>query len=146
MARFQQFMTVVSAWNRRDIDAALAGMADDIVWHFAAGALPPLKGKAAARAFLMQFGDDIAEARWRIFHHAESRDRLFVEGVDDHTNREGVQIAPPYCGVIEFRGELIVGWRDYFDMKLLERLKASKPMPQYVRDLIDRPALAGDCA
>jgi len=143
MSRFQQFMAVVSAWNRRDIDGALAGMDDDIIWHVAAGSLPPLKGKAAARDFLNQFSSEIAESRWRIFHHAENGDRLFVEGVDDHTNREGLEIAPPYCGVIEFRGDLIIGWRDYFDMKLMERFRAAKPVADHVRDLTNRPAVTG---
>lgn len=137
---FQRFTAVVSAWNARDADAAVAGMADDIVWHVAAGAMPPLQGKDAARAFIERFSGDIAEARWRIFHHAEDGDRLFVEGVDDYTNREGIQIAAPYCGVIEFRDGLITGWRDYFDMKLLDHLKAANRMPRHVQALIDRPA------
>lgn len=140
MTRMQQFQAVIDGWKRKDVDFVLAQMTDDIVWHFAAAIAPPAKGKAEARAFIDQFGANIGEVRWRIFHHAEIGDRLFVEGVDEYTTRDGIDIAAPYAGVIEFRGDRISGWRDYVDRGVIEGQKAGKGWSPQVTELIARPA------
>lgn len=136
--RFRQFSAVIDAWKRKDAEAVLAAMADDIVWHYAAAIAPPARGKAEARAFLDRFGAGIGQVRWRIFAHAESGDRLFVEGVDEYTTADGVDVAAPYAGVIEFRGELITGWRDYVDRGTIDAMKRGGGYPAHVVDLIAR--------
>jgi ketosteroid isomerase-like protein len=137
---FHRFNSMIKAWGRKDIDGVLALMTDDIVWHFAAAIAPPVVGKAKVRKFLDGFAPQIAELRWRIFHHAESGDRLFFEGVDEYIGTDGKRIATPYASVVEFRDGLICGWRDYFDGGLLEKLKAGEPLPPYVEALIARPS------
>ena len=107
MTRMQQFQSVIDAWKRKDIEAVLGAMTDDVVWHYAAAIAPPARGKAEARAFIEAFGANIGEVRWRIFHHSETGDRLFVEGVDEYTSLDGIDIAAPYAGVIEFRDHFI---------------------------------------
>ena len=57
--RIDLFLALIAAWKRRDIDDVLSRLDDRIVWHFAAGAEPPLVGKVAARKFLTRFGADI---------------------------------------------------------------------------------------
>lgn len=131
---------VIAAWQAKDAEAVLAHMADDIVWHFAAAALPPARGKAAARKLLARLGADMHDITWRIFAHAEAGDRLFIEGVDDYRTTDGKRIATPYAGVLEFRGDLIVGWRDYVDVGVLERQRAGEPLSAQVESLLDRPA------
>ncbi|HEX8412275.1 MAG TPA: nuclear transport factor 2 family protein, partial [Sphingomicrobium sp.] len=126
MTRMQQFQTVIDGWKRKDIDFVLSQMTDDVVWHYAAAIAPPAKGKAEARAFVDQFGAGIGEVRWRIFHHSETADRLFVEGVDEYTTKDGIDIAAPYAGVIEFRGDKISAWRDYVDRGVIDSQKAGK--------------------
>ncbi len=140
MTRMQQFQEVIDGWKRKDVDFVLSRMTDDVVWHFAAAIAPPAKGKAAARAFVDQFGANIGEVRWRIFHHAEVGDRLFVEGVDEYTTKDGIAIAAPYAGVIEFRGDLISGWRDYVDRGVIEAQKAGGGWSDQVKELVGRPA------
>lgn len=138
--RFQQFQAVIDAWKRKDVAFVLDAMADDIVWHYAAAIAPPARGKAEARAFIDRFGATIGEVRWRIFHHAEDGDRLFVEGVDEYSTTDGRSVAAPYAGVIEFRGDKITGWRDYVDRGVIDAMKAGGAYPPQVVELISRPA------
>ncbi len=133
---------VISAWQAKDIDGVLAHMHDDIVWHYAAAAHPPVRGKAAARKLLGRFQTDMHGIKWRIFAHAESGDRLFIEGVDDYTTANGHRVAAPYAGVLEFDGDLIIGWRDYVDMGVLAEQKAGQPPSSQVQDLLDRAAVS----
>ena len=140
MTRMEQFQAVIDGWKRKDVDFVLSQMTDDIVWHYAAAIAPPARGKAEARAFIDQFGANIGEVRWRIFHHAEDGDRLFVEGVDENTTRDGTDIAAPYAGVIEFRGERISGWRDYVDRGVIDGQKAGNGWSPQVKELVGRRA------
>jgi limonene-1,2-epoxide hydrolase len=130
---------VIEAWQAKDIDRVLSHMADDIVWHYAAAAMPPVRGKAAARKLLERFQGDMHGIQWRIFSHAESGDRLFIEGVDDYRTADGNRVAAPYAGVLEFRGDLITGWRDYVDLGVIAQQKAGEPLSAQVEGLIDRP-------
>lgn len=138
--RFRQFQAVIDAWKRKDVEFVIGQMADDIVWHYAAAIAPPARGKAEARAFIERFGKSIGEVRWRIFAHAEDGDRLFVEGVDEYVTTDGKQVAAPYAGVIEFRGDKITGWRDYVDRATIDAMKAGGAYPPQVTELIGRPA------
>lgn len=144
MTRYEQFKAVIEAWGRKDADFVLSKMADDVVWHMAATAKPPAVGKAAAAAFLKGFGTNISDkpgsVRWRIIHHAETADRLFVEGVDEYDDVAGRTITAPYMGVIEFRGDLIVGWRDYVDYGTISAQVKGEPMRDDVKALATRPA------
>ena len=137
--RFKQFSAVIDAWKRKDVAFVIGAMTDDIVWHYAAAVAPPAHGKAAAQNFLDKFGAGVGEVRWRIFTHAETADRLFVEGVDEYDTPEGKTIIAPYAGVIEFRGDKISGWRDYVDRSVIEAQKAGKPVPAQVTELVSRP-------
>ena len=82
--RYAILRQVIEAWQAKDVEAVLSHLADDIVWHYAAPALPPVRGKATARKLLQRFGADMHGIQWRIFAHAEAGDRLFIEGVDDY--------------------------------------------------------------
>lgn len=137
--RFEQFSAVIAAWKRKDVDFIIDAMATDVVWHYAAAIAPPARGKAEARAFIAKFGADVGAVRWRIFTHAETADRLFVEGVDEYDSKEGRTVIAPYAGIIEFRGDKITGWRDYVDAGVIAAMKAGGPVPPQVTELITRP-------
>ena len=66
--------------------------------------------------------------------------RLFVEGVDEYTTKDGVVVAVPYAGVIEFRGDKISGWRDYVDRGVIDAQKAGGGLSPQVKELVGRPA------
>lgn len=130
---------VIEAWQAKDIDKVLSFMTDDIVWHYAAAAMPPVRSKAAAAKLLARFQADMHQIQWRIFSHAETGDRLFVEGVDEYRSPEGHRVATPYAGVLDFRGDLICGWRDYVDLGVGAQHKAGEPLSKQVLELLDRP-------
>lgn len=133
--------SLIRAWQAKDIDGVLAHMADDIVWHYAVGAMPPVRGKAKARKLLERFQADMHDITWRIFAHVEAGDRLFVEGVDEYLTADGVRVAAPYAGVLDFRGDLIVGWRDYVDIGVIASQKAGDPISAHVEALLERPVI-----
>lgn len=142
MARlFSILSEVIAAWQAKDVGAVLAHMADDIVWHYAAPGLPPVRGKAAAEKLLRQFQTDMHDIQWRIFNHAETGNLLFLEGVDDYRTTDGTRMAVPYAGVLEFRGDLIVGWRDYVDLAVIAAQKAGEPFTKQVEALLAREAV-----
>ena len=137
--RYEILGRVIEAWQAKDIDAVLAHMHDDIVWHYAAAAMPPVRGKAAARKVLERFQADMHAITWRIFTYAETVDRLFIEGVDDYRTTDGRRVAAPYAGVLEFSGDRIIGWRDYVDLGVVAAQKSGEPLSRQVESLIARP-------
>lgn len=137
-AHFQTFQKLIAAWKARDVETVLAFMSEDVVWHYAAAAMPPTRGKPAARKLLQRFLGDMHDVQWRIFSHAETGERLFVEGVDEYRTPDGKTVATPYAGVLDFRDGLICGWRDYVDLGVAAAQKAGEPPSRQVLELLDR--------
>ena len=135
---YAAFLGVIRAWQKHDIDAVLGMVAEDVVWYPAVGS-PPVQGRDGMRKVLEQFAPKRKEENWKIFHHAVNGDRLFVEGVDDYVDDQGRRVAVPYAGVVEYRDGLVSGWRDYFDISTLNRMKAGEPIPDVIQPLISRP-------
>ncbi len=132
---------LIKDWRRKDVEAVLARVTDDIVWFSHVGTAPKI-GKAAMRGFLVPFGAALTDVKWRIFGHAVSGNQIFLEGVDDFVLiAEKRRVAIPYAGVMTFRGPLISEWRDYFDRALFDRLKAGEPAPPEITKLLDRPGV-----
>lgn len=134
---YAAFLEVIRAWKRRDLEGVLGRLDDDIVWYSRVGAAPVI-GKANVRQALEGIGSKRKVENWRIFHHAVSGERLFVEGVDDYLDDKGHRVAVPYAGVMEFRNGRITGWRDYFDIATLEKQKAGGAVPDVIQPLTDR--------
>ena len=137
---YQTLQILIAAWKLRDVETVLSLMADDVVWHYAAAAMPPVRGKAAARKLLTRFLADMHDVNWRIFSHAETADTLFVEGVDEFRTPEGHVVATPYAGVLDFRDGLICGWRDYVDLGTTIAQRGGEPRSKQIAELLDRPA------
>lgn len=139
--RIEILQAIIEAWKAKDIDAVLSHMDEEIVWHFAVAAEPPLRGKAQARKFLQRFGAGMNDICWRVFDYQETPDRLFVEGVDEFVTDDGKVVMAPYAGVLDFRGDLVVGWRDYVDVGVMAAQRAGEPLTDQVKSLSDRPAI-----
>ncbi len=135
-------LKVIETWQTKDAEGVLDHLHEDIIWHYAAAAMPPIRGKAMARKLLTRFQQDMHGIQWRIFAHAEVGDTLFIEGVDDYQSTDGHRIATPYAGVLDFRDGLIIGWRDYVDIGVLAQQKAGEPLSKQVLELINRPTAA----
>jgi len=139
--RLDILLQVIESWRARDLEATLAHFDDEIVWHYAAAAAPPVRGREAARRLLTRFQNDMRDINWRIFAHADVGDRLFVEGVDEYLTPQGVRICAPYAGVLDFRGDRIVGWRDYVDTATIAAQRDGSPITAHATELANRPAL-----
>jgi len=135
-------LQLIDAWQSRDIERVLSHLDDDIVWHYAAGAMPPARGKAHVAKVLGRLQPEMHDISWRIFAHAEAGERLFVEGVDEHRTAGGQRVAAPYAGVMEFKGDRIVGWRDYVDTGVMAQQREGQPPSAQVLALIERPPAA----
>lgn len=134
--------SIIDVWCRdQDIDAVLAHLSDDLVWHYSAISQPPKHGKTGAREFLEAYKAKVRNPRWRIFRIAETQDALFVEGVDEFDTANGHHAVVPYMGILEFDGDLITGWRDYFDRGSADRSAAGTPLPDFTAALTARRAV-----
>ena len=139
---YSTLLKVIETWQAKDVEGVLAHMHEDIIWHYAAAAMPPIRGKAMARKLLSRFQQDMHGIQWRIFAHAEVGDTLFIEGVDEYQSTDGLLIAAPYAGVLDFRDGLIIGWRDYVDIGVIAQQKTGEPLSKQVLELITRPTAA----
>lgn len=141
MSLLARFEALLAAWQRGDLDAAVARLAPEVVWHYAAGARPPARGRAAARVVLDSYSRMQTENRLRLVAHAETADTLFLEAIEDFDTPGGQRVQVPYAGVIVFDGGgLIAGWRDYYDHALMEAQIATgtAALPRFCADLTDR--------
>ena len=140
-SRLEAMREVMATWAAGDVEGVLARMHDDIVWHYAAATHPPVRGKAQARKMLAMLQREMHDVVWQVFASAETDDRLFLEGVDSYTAANGARIATPYMGVIEFDGELIIGWRDYVDLGVAASQRNGEPVSDHVSELLARPVV-----
>jgi limonene-1,2-epoxide hydrolase len=118
-AREQQVLDFFASWGE-SYEAFLAAfprlLADDCVWD--QRPIPRLTGPAEAVRFLK-----LARATLRlatvdveILHAASAGDVVHVERVDRLRRSDGSLIAAaPVVGVLTFRGDRVVHWREYFD-------------------------------
>jgi len=142
-SKMDLFRSVIDVWrDTQDVEAVVSKMTDDVVWHYSAATKSPKHGKDGAREFLNSFKETVRNPRWRIFNYAENDTMLFVEGVDEFDTPDGKTVVIPYMGVIEFRGDLICGWRDYFDRKIADAGARGEALPDYAAALADRKAVS----
>ena len=130
---------LISNWRKQDIDGVLALVAEDFTWNNSGGLRPPLVGKAAMRADLERMAGNMGESKWRLFDWAEVGDKVWMEGVDEFIRKDGIRVAVPYAGVVEFRDGLIVKWREYYQSQLIEDALAGKGVSEVVDAMLDRP-------
>lgn len=114
----QIYKDSLDAWGRGDAEGMAAPYAEDIVWY-PNRSMRPVHGKAAMLGFMQKFGSGMTDMFYEQTLMIEKDNMLFVEGTENYT-KMGKKITVPYAGVVEFRGDKIVAWRDYFDLKSLE--------------------------
>lgn len=139
-SHYDVLLSVIDAWKGGNIDAVTAHMTDDVAWHYAVAIAPPVIGKAAVHRAMTKIRAGQTPRSWRILSHAETTDRLFVEGIDEHGGADGKQVAIAYAGVLDFRGDLICGWRDYFDIGAVDAQRQDKAMADWMKALLERSA------
>lgn len=108
-------LAFVDRWNRRDIDAIIAALAEDIDYRNVP--MAPMHGRAEVRAFLTPTLMRATRIEWIVHNLAVTSDgsKVLTERTDKfHFGEQLVSV--PVMGVFEFRGELIAHWRDYSDI------------------------------
>lgn len=107
--------TFIDHWNRRDIDAIVDALSEDIEYQNLP--LPAMHGRDAVRAFITPNLRRVTRMEWITRSLAVSLDscRVLTERTDNfHFGDRCVSV--PVMGVFEFRGALIARWRDYADI------------------------------
>jgi limonene-1,2-epoxide hydrolase len=105
----------VDHWNRRDIDAIVAALSEDVVYQNVP--LPEMNGHAQVRAFITPNLRRVTRMHWVVHNLAVTADgtRVFTERTDSfHFGDRAVHV--PVMGIFEFRDDLIRAWRDYADV------------------------------
>lgn len=141
MTKIERMRSMMTAWAAGDIDRVVEHLHPDVVWHYAAATHPPARGVDQCRKLMLRLQPEMSDVVWTVFGHAESGDRLFLEGVDSYTAANGARISTPYAGVIDFDGDLIIGWRDYVDLGVAAAQRAGDAYSTQVQELLDRPAV-----
>ncbi len=104
----------IAAWNRMDMTAAFAMMADDIVWHNVP--MEPAKGLAAVQAMMANF-PPVEGCNWETHSIAANGNTVLTERTDNFTLVGGKVASLPVMGTFEVNSDgKIAQWRDYFDM------------------------------
>ena len=134
MTHLETLNALINDWKRKDIDAVLSHLSDDLVYYYAVGEAP-IKGLGAMRGFLTRIKDHQNNTNWSIKRHAQADDMIMTEGVDEYTNPAGLHIQTPHMTVWEFTDGKISGWRDYFDYGLLKRMEGGEPASEHVLSL-----------
>ncbi len=108
----------IAAWNRMDIDAAFAMMADDVVWDSIP--LGPATGIAACRALMAGFPP--AEGIEFVVHHIVADGPVVLTERTDRFLVGGQWRDIRLMGIFEIDDDgKIAHWRDYFDMGEFQR-------------------------
>lgn len=106
---------MMAASKRKDHDAFLDTLTDDIEYHWHMGT-KPIRDKATMRKFLRNYEQSFDQQEWTVLNWAEKDDKILVEGMEKLYDRaKDVLIDNPFMQVIEFRGGKICKLRDYYD-------------------------------
>jgi ketosteroid isomerase-like protein len=121
---------MMAAWKKRDVEAFVATMGDDIEYHWHPTKRPAV-GKDKIRKFLKNYEAGLDQQEWNIIHTAEAGDVLFIEGSELLVNRaSGESMRNPFVQVFEIREGLIRKMRDYYDTAMVHSEPPAKTEAQ----------------
>jgi len=103
----------IAAVEARDVDAALAFLAEDVSYENMP--MDPIVGREMTGMVLRSYLDISTEVEWRIVREVVDGDVVINERVD-RFHIGGGWLELPVAGFWEVRDGLITRWRDYFDM------------------------------
>ncbi|MDX6285064.1 MAG: limonene,2-epoxide hydrolase [Frankiales bacterium] len=105
--------TFMAAAAKRDYDAALPLLADDIEYHNIP--MPAVHGRDAVKETLEMLLGMATEAEWIVHREMADGDTVMNERTDRFLV-DGRWLELPVAGVFVVRDNRIVLWRDYFDL------------------------------
>jgi limonene-1,2-epoxide hydrolase len=110
----------IAALERRDVDAALAFMSEDVVYDNVP--VGSVTGPDAVRAALAGAIGGSERIQWVIHHQVDGGDVVMNERLDRFMV-DGRWIEVPVAGLFVLRDGRIALWRDYFDLETYRRQK-----------------------
>jgi limonene-1,2-epoxide hydrolase len=116
--------TFFAHWNNNRIDAALAMLADEVLYDNVP--FPDIVGRGEVEKFHRGFGigtDFLLD--WKITHIAAAGNVVLNERIDVFRHRNGGEIVLPVMGTVTVEDGQITVWRDYFDPGDFERQLAA---------------------
>ena len=102
----------VAAIGRKDMDAAMALVAEDVYSDNVP--LGDMRGRDKMREFLLSFVNSKGPVEFEIVRQAASGKLVMNERIDRFVMK-GREIALPVSGVFEVNAGHLTFWRDYFD-------------------------------
>jgi len=105
----------ITAWGSNDIDRIMTYFDADCVYHNIP--VEAVRGTDAIRAVIEGFAGAATAIEWILHHVAETDGGVVLTERTDRFEIGGRWIDLPVMGSFVLRGEKIVEWRDYFDMK-----------------------------
>ncbi len=110
------------AWRKIDIDAIVASVTDDCVYHNIP--MDPVVGPEAIRGFIEGFAAGVDGIEFKMLNIAANGNVVLTERVDVFAYPDNV-IELPVMGTFEVRDGKIAAWRDYFDVnQFMSQMKA----------------------
>jgi limonene-1,2-epoxide hydrolase len=113
MGPLETVNTFMSCIESKDIDAAVALLADDVSYENMP--IDPVVGREAVRQVLEGFLKPAAQIEWRVLTEYEVNSTVINERLDRFQIGDG-WLELPVAGFFEVNDGLITLWRDYFDM------------------------------
>ncbi|HEY7977675.1 MAG TPA: limonene-1,2-epoxide hydrolase family protein [Rhizomicrobium sp.] len=114
MTNSDRVKAFIAAWEARDVEAILAGLAPDAIYHNIP--MQALQGPDAIRAFIAPFLAGATHVEWTVHHIAETAAGVVLTERTDVFVMGTKTISLPVMGTFEFKDGLISAWRDYFDL------------------------------
>lgn len=111
IARAREFC---AAFDRKDLDAIIAAVTEDVVYHNIP--MAPVTGRAGVREALAGFVSGAEKVEFVIHTIAETANGSVLTERTDRFLMGGKWISVRVMGVFEFRNSSISAWRDYFDL------------------------------
>jgi limonene-1,2-epoxide hydrolase len=106
------------ACARADPDEFSAYFTEDASWWNSPWKL--VKGREAIRETLLRGAERMTALPWEILHIAAADDIVMTERVDHFLVGQS-RVSVPCMGIIEVRDGKIAAWRDYWDLRQVER-------------------------
>lgn len=118
------FRTMAQAWHAQDWDTCASLFAPDGVLH--SKMLEPVEGRDTIHARISKLGGDNKRVTLHIHRMGVIDGVLFVERTDEIVIN-GRRGECPAVGVIEFSGDKIARWSDYYDRATLAQAAGYTP-------------------
>lgn len=107
---------MIAAWNVMDWSAATALMTEDASLH--SMMIEPVVGRDTIHDRFVHLGEMAESIDLKVRNMGVINGTLFMERLDTFVCN-GKSGAVPVCGVLEFNGDKIAVWREYYDRNQL---------------------------